>query len=78
MPFSKQVLAECEMIDARRIFIMWELCGGDSLPYGGGHEIIAELETYKVRLDNILGDTDKKEQDHLHKSSLDLPMSFNL
>ena len=77
MPLSKQVLAECEMIDARFRYIRRELIfpmasdafgnNSYSLSFGGGDEIIAELETYKVRLENILGDTDNKEQDHLLK-----------
>ena len=75
MPLSKQVLAECEMIDARFRNIRQELAfplAFDEIddpfyshPYGGGNIIIAELETYKVRLENILGDADKKEQVHL-------------
>ena len=62
---------ECEMIDARIRCIRRELVfhmasdGGYSLPFVGGNEIIAELETYQVKLENILGDTAKKEQDHL-------------
>ena len=36
----------------------------DRLPFGGGNEIIAELETYRVKLENILGDAYQKEQDH--------------
>ena len=70
MPLSKQVLAECEMIDARFRYIRrglafpMSLDEGDHLPFGGGNEIIAELETYKVKLENILGDAYQKEQDH--------------
>ena len=71
MPLTPQVLAEYEVIDARIRYIGRELVlpmapdGGYSLPFVGGNEIIAELETYQVKLENILGDTAKKEQDHL-------------
>ena len=75
MPLSKQLLAECELIDARFRNIRQELVfplAFDEMgnrcyrhPPGGGDEIISELETYKVRLENILGDTDKKERVHL-------------
>ena len=30
------------------------------------HAFYEELNSYKVRLENILCETDKKEQDHLH------------
>ena len=57
MPLSKQVLAECVMIDARFRYI-WHRMGaldeGDRVPFGGGIEIIAELETYIASLENIL------------------------
>ena len=73
MPLTTQVLAECERIDARVRYIRREITspipfmgfsGPTKIPIGEIPKIIAELETYKVRLGNILGDTDKKEQDH--------------
>ena len=60
MPLSNQVLAECETIDARIRFLRRELEAHDGF--------IAELETYKRRLDHILGDTDEKEQYHKLRS----------
>ena len=74
MPLAPQVLAECEMIDARFRRIQGEVAspwkdGSYGLPWNmtirGSKAIIAQLETDKARLENILGDTDKKEQDHL-------------
>ena len=56
MPLSNQVLAECETIDARIRFLRRELEAHDGF--------ITELETYKGRLDHIMGDTDEKEQYH--------------
>ena len=38
----------------------------------------AELNPYKVRLENILGGADKKEQDHLHKIHLNEMISLDL
>ena len=65
--FSKQVLAECKMIEPRYRYI-WhriEALVHGRVPFGGGIEMIAELETDIVRLEKILGDTAQKEQDHL-------------
>ena len=39
-----------------------------------GHEIIAELNPYKVRLENILCETDKKE--HVRSNYSDLIMEY--
>ena len=73
MPLAPQVLAECEMIDARFRRKQGEVAfpmkdGSYGLPWhmsiNGSKAIIAELETDQARLENILGDTDKKEQDH--------------
>ena len=83
MPLTTQVLAECERIDERVSYIRQLLAFGGmgnrhSLPYGGGDEIIAELETYKVLLGNILGDTNKKEQDHLLRSPVIVHESWTM
>ena len=67
MLFSTQVLAECKTIEPRFLYILHriEALVHDFVPFGGGIEMIVELETDIVRLENILGDTDQKEQDHL-------------
>ena len=70
MPLTPEELAEYEMIKDRIIDIQRRLCSGHSLPYDEGDEIITELETCNVRLENMIDGADNKEQDHLYKIHL--------
>ena len=78
LPLTPEEQAEFKLIKDRMIDIQGRLCSGHSLPYDEGEEIIAELETCNVRLENILGGADKKEQDHLHKIHLNEMISLDL
>ena len=87
MRLTTQMQAEFETIHGRiecikkevltSVIEDFERFGGVSFQTGTKNEIFyEELNTYKVRMENILCETDDKEQDQLHDNSVPTEGSF--